>query len=89
MICVKLLNINIQNIFAPLDNVSLDQIKTFNRNLLGVLYDTKVTLEKVSHFRAPNDPFLREKWAKALPRKCYVVTDKSYVREMHFDRDGK
>ena len=41
--------------------------------------------ENVSKFAAPRDPELRKKWAKAIPRQNFVLTDSTYVCEKHFN----
>lgn len=47
----------------------------------------KSNSEKISKFCVPKNPELRAKWAKAIPRKDFVLTDKTYVCSKHFHKD--
>jgi hypothetical protein len=40
--------------------------------------------DKVSVFRFPDDPDLRAKWIRMIPRKDYPVTENTVVCEKHF-----
>jgi len=47
---------------------------------------TKTTKKMCRNFAAPRDPELRKKWAKAIPRQNFVLTDSTYyVCEKHFN----
>lgn len=40
--------------------------------------------DKVTQFSVPKNKELREKWAKAIPRKNFILTEKHYVCSKHF-----
>lgn len=43
--------------------------------------------EKVSQFRVPKNPILREKWVKAIARKDFVFNDRTFVCSKHFKEE--
>lgn len=43
--------------------------------------------EKYHKFCAPKDLDLRKKWQMKIPRKNFILTEKSYVCEKHFKED--
>lgn len=43
--------------------------------------------EKVHQFCAPKDLNLRKKWQIRIPRKDFILGDKSYVCEKHFKEE--
>lgn len=55
--------------------------------IVGCTSGYKSNTEKVSQFSAPKDTGLRQKWQKAIPRKNFVVNDKTYVCSKHFSEE--
>jgi len=43
--------------------------------------------EKVAQFCVPKDTELRGKWARAIPRKDFTITEKHYVCVKHFKEE--
>lgn len=52
--------------------------------VVGCTSGYKSNTEKVSQFTAPKDHGLQQRWQKAIPRKNFVVNDKTYVGSKHF-----
>lgn len=55
--------------------------------VFGCTSGYKSNPDKVHQFSAPRDKLIREKWQKCIPRKNFLLNDKSYVCQNHFKEE--
>ena len=52
-----------------------------------IKYRSQKTSNKISVFRFPKDPLLKQKWISAIPGKNWAVNDSTKICALHFEKN--